>query len=81
MTVQIAIRLDDGLAEDVRSAAAAAGTNLSEWVRTALTRQVAMARAVRARAEEDARPVYSAEQEAALSAARRRRAISALDEQ
>jgi hypothetical protein len=81
MTVQIAIRLDDSLAEDVRSAAAAAGTNLSEWVRTALARQVAMARAMRARAEEDARPaVYSAEQEAALTAARRRRAISALDE-
>jgi hypothetical protein len=80
MTVQIAIRLDDGLAEDVRSAAAAAGTNLSEWVRTALTRQVALARAMRARAEEDARPAYSAEQEAALSAARRRRALTTLEE-
>ena len=55
MTVQIAIRLDDGLAEDVKSAAAAAGTNLSDWVRAALARQVVAARALRARAEEDAR--------------------------
>jgi hypothetical protein len=80
MTVQIAIRLDDSLAEDVKTAAAAAGTNLSDWVRTALARQVVAARALRARAEEDARPLYSAEQDAALSAARRRRAIAALDE-
>ena len=81
MTLQIAIRLDDGLADDVRTAAAEAGTNLSEWVRGALTRQVAVARAMRARAEEDAHPApYSAEQEAALSAARRRRAIAALEE-
>ena len=80
MTVQIAIRLDDSLAEEVRSAAAAAGINLSEWVRSALARQVATARAMRARAEEDARPPYTQEQDAALSAARRRRAITALDD-
>jgi hypothetical protein len=37
---------------------------------------------MRARAEEDARgPVYTDEQESALMAARRRRAIAALDEQ
>ena len=80
MTVQIA--LDDGLAEQVRVAAADAGTNLSEWVRAALQYQAAVAKARRARAEEDDRgPVYTPEQEAALMAARRRRAIAALDEQ
>ena len=36
MTVQIAVKLDDGLAEQIKAAAADAGTNLSEWVRTAL---------------------------------------------
>lgn len=81
MTVQIAVKLDDGLAEQVRAAAADAGTNLSEWVRFALQRQAALAKAMRARAEEDARgPAYTDEQEAALAAARRRRGIAALDE-
>ena len=81
MTVQIAVKLDDTLAEQVRAAAADAGTNLSEWVRTALQRQAALAKAMRARAEEDARgAVYTDEQEAALMAARRRRGIAALDE-
>lgn len=82
MTVQIAVKLDDGLAEQVRAAAADAGTNLSGWIRFALQREAALAKALRARAEEDARgSVYSDEQEAALMAARRRRAIAALDEQ
>ena len=81
MTVQIAVKLDDGLAEQVRAAAADAGTNLSEWVRGALQREAARAKALRARAEEDAREaVYSDEQEAGLMVARRRRAIAALDE-
>jgi hypothetical protein len=82
MTVQIAVKLDDGLAEQVKAAAADAGTNLSEWVRAALQRQALVAKSMRARAEEDAREaVYTDEQEAALMAARRRRAIAALDEQ
>jgi hypothetical protein len=82
MTVQIAVRLDDGLAEQVKAAAADAGTNLSEWIRTALQRQALVAKSMRARAEEDAREaVYTDEQETALMAARRRRAIAALDEQ
>lgn len=81
MTVQIAVKLDDGLAEQIKAAAADAGTNLSEWVRTALARQAATAEAMRARREEDARgPLYTAEQEDALMAARRRRAIAAFDE-
>ena len=81
MTVQIALRLDDRLAEQVRVAAAESGTNLSEWIRTILQRQVVAAKAARARSEEDARDaVYTAEQEAALMVARRRRAISSLDE-
>ena len=81
MTVQIAVRLDDALAEQVRAAAAAEGTNLSDWVRAALHHQTGLARAMRARAEEDARaPLYSSDQERALLAARRRRALSALDE-
>ena len=81
MTVQIAVKLDDGLAEQVKAAAADAGTNLSEWVRTALQRQAAVAKAIRARAEEDARtPLYTDEQERALMQTRRRRAIAALDE-
>jgi hypothetical protein len=47
-----------------------------------LQRQAAIAKAMRARAEEDARgPAYTDEQEIALMAARRRRAIDALDEQ
>ncbi len=81
MTVQIAVKLDDGLAEQVKVAAADAGTTLSEWVRTALQRQAAAAKAIRARAEEDARaPLYTTEQERALMQARRRRAIAALDQ-
>ncbi len=81
MTVQIAVKLDDGLAEQIKAAAADAGTNLSEWVRTALRHQAAVAKARRARAEEDARaPLHTDEQERALMAARRRRAITALDE-
>lgn len=81
MTVQIAVKLDDALAEQVRAAAADAGTNLSEWVRLALQRQAALAKALRARAEEDARePVRSTKQEAALMVARRRRALRALEE-
>lgn len=81
MTVQIAVKLDDRLAEQVKAAAADAGTNLSEWVRNALQRQAAVAKAIRARAEEDARtPLYTDEQERALMQARRRRAIATLDE-
>lgn len=80
--MQIAVKLDDELAEQVKAAAADAGTNLSEWVRSALAHHAAMAKARRARAEEDARgSVYTAEQESALMALRRRRAIAALDEQ
>lgn len=81
MSVQIAVKLDDGLAEQVRAAAADAGTNLSEWVRAALQHQALAAKALRARAEEDAREaLYTEDQEARLTAARRRRAIAAFDE-
>jgi hypothetical protein len=82
MTVQIAVRLDDALAAQVKAAADDAGTNLSEWVRAALQRQALLAKSMRARAEEDARhsPPYTKEQETALMTARRRRAIAALDE-
>lgn len=81
MTVQIAVKLDDGLAEQVKAAAADAGSNLSDWVRTALAHQASLARAMRARAEEDARaPLYTPEQERTLMHARRRRALAALDE-
>ncbi|MDT7596467.1 MAG: hypothetical protein QOJ06_2013 [Pseudonocardiales bacterium] len=82
MTVQIAVKLDDRLAEQVKAAAADAGTTLSEWVRSALQHQATVAKARRARAEEDARgAIYTAEQEAALTRTRHRRAINALDEQ
>lgn len=81
MTVQIAVRLDDDLAEQVKAEASEAGENLSVWIRAALARQAALAKAWRARAEEDARaPLYSDEQESALMAARRRRATAALDD-
>jgi len=81
MTVQIAVRLDNALAENVRAAAAAAGTNLSEWIRTAIRQQAALATAMRARAEEDARPaLYTNEQEDALVTARSRRAIAAFEQ-
>lgn len=79
--MQIAVKLDDGLAEQVKAAAADAGTNLSEWVRAALQHQALVAKSMRARAEEDAREaVYTDEQEVALMAARHRRAVAALDE-
>jgi hypothetical protein len=82
MTVQIAVKLDDGLAAQIRAEAAGAGTNLSDWVRSALANQAAIAKARRARAEEDARPpVYTDEQEDLLMAARRRRALAAFDDE
>jgi metal-responsive CopG/Arc/MetJ family transcriptional regulator len=82
MTVQIAVNLDDGLAEQLKAAAEDAGTNLSEWIRAALRHQALVAKAMRARAEEDTRAApYTEAQEAALMATRRRRAIAALDEQ
>jgi Ribbon-helix-helix protein, copG family len=82
MTVQIAVKLDDGLAEQLKAAAADAGTNLSEWIRAALQHQALVAKAMRARAEEDTRgPRYTQAEEVALMASRRRRAIAALDEQ
>ena len=82
MTVQIAIRLDDALAENARAAAVAAGTNLSEWVRSAIRQQAALAIALRARAEEDSGPsMYTDEQEEALLAARRGRAVTAFHHQ
>jgi hypothetical protein len=82
MTVQIAVRLDDTLAENARAAAAAAGTNLSEWIRTAIRQQAALATARRARAEEDTRlALYTDEQEDVLAAARRRRALAAFAQQ
>lgn len=78
MTVQIALRLDDRLAESLRAAAAADGTNLSEWLRGAIRREVALATALRARVQEDARsPLYTDEQQDTLIASRRRRAVAA----
>lgn len=80
MTVQIALRLDQGLAESARTAAAETGTNLSEWIRRAIRREAAAATARRARAEEDARPpLYTPEQEDALMASRRARAVAAFE--
>ena len=78
----VSCKLDDGLAEQVKAAAADAGTNLSDWIRAVLRHQALVAKARRAREEEDARErIYTDEQEAALMAARRRRAITALDQQ
>jgi hypothetical protein len=65
MTVQIAVKLDDGLAERVKAASPGRGSK---------------ARRARAE-EDARGPVYTTEQEAALMTARRRRAIAALDEQ
>ena len=80
MPVQIAIRLDDTLAANARAAATAAGTNLSEWIRSAIRQQAALDTALRARAEEDAGPpLYTDEQEDALGMARRRRAAAFTD--
>ncbi|MGH3851304.1 MAG: hypothetical protein ACRDRT_16715 [Pseudonocardiaceae bacterium] len=80
MTVQIALRLDSGLAESARAAAADTGTNLSEWIRWTIRREAAAATARRARAEEDARrPLYTSEQEDSLMTSRRSRAISAFE--
>ncbi|WP_226363244.1 YlcI/YnfO family protein [Pseudonocardia sp. ICBG1142] len=79
MSTQITVRLDDGLHEHAIRAAAEAGTTLSDWIRTAVARQAATAKALRARAEEDAHPaVYRPEQEQALMADRRRRAATTL---
>jgi len=80
MPVQIAIRLDDVMAEQSRAEAAAAGTTLSEWVRSAVRHQLSLATAMRARAEEDARaPLYSPAEEDALMDARERRAVAAFE--
>ncbi|HEU0089421.1 MAG TPA: hypothetical protein VFQ77_17560 [Pseudonocardiaceae bacterium] len=80
MTVQIALRLDEGLAESARTAAAATGTNLSEWIRRAIRREAAAALALQARAEEDSRAaLYTPEQEDALMAVRRSRAVAAFE--
>jgi hypothetical protein len=82
MTVQIAVRLDDTLAQNARAAAAAAGTNLSEWIRTVIRQQAALATARRARAEEDTRlALYTDEQEDVLAAARRRHALATFAQQ
>ena len=81
MTEKIAVRLDDVLAENARTAAAASGATLSDWVRSAIRHQVALDVALRARAEEDARPpLYSLDQENALMDARQRRALAAFDD-
>lgn len=80
MTVQIALRLEPGLAESARAAAADTGTNLSEWIRRVIRREAAAATALRARAEEDTHPpLYTAEKEDALMASRRARAIAAFE--
>ncbi len=81
MPEQIAVRLDDGLAENARAAAAAAGTTLSDWVQSAIRQHVTLATALRARAEEDARPpLYTDAEEDALMDARQRRALAAFDD-
>ena len=81
MTAQITVKLEDGLADQVKEEAALAGETLSDWVRSALSHQASVAKALRARAEEDARaPLYTAEQEHAIMVARRRRAIASFDE-
>ena len=77
MTVQIAVRIDDALAENARAAAAAAGTNLSNWIRSAIRQQAALARAE----EDTGPPLYPGEQQDSLLTARRRRAVAAFDHQ
>jgi hypothetical protein len=78
MTVQIALRLDDELAAEARASAAASGTTLSDWVRSAMRRQASADAALRARAEEDSRPALrTVDEEDALMSARRRRAVAA----
>ena len=80
MTVQIALRLEPGLAESARAAAADTGTTLSEWIRRTIRREAAAATARRARAEEDTRPpLYTPEQEDALMVSRRARAAAAFE--
>jgi hypothetical protein len=77
---QMTVRLDDRLAETARAEAAAAGKNLSDWVRDAIINQARLATALRARAEEDARgPLHSPAQEDALMAERQRRAAASFD--
>lgn len=81
MANQITIRLDDALDETARAAATDAGVTLTSWVRAAIARQAALATALRARAQEDARaPLYTEEQEDALVAARQQRAIAAFEQ-
>ncbi len=82
MSEQITVRLDDVLHAGVTRAATADGARtVSDWVRDALARQVALSTALRARAEEDAHPpLYTPEQDDALHAARARRALAAFDD-
>lgn len=78
MSEQMTLRLDDRLAAGARDAAAAAGSSLSDWVRSAIRHQLALSTAWRARAEEDARgPLFSAEQQDALLDARMAESVAA----
>jgi hypothetical protein len=79
---QISLRVDDGLAENAKKAAAYEGLDLSDWVRNAMRRDLQLMTAMQARAEEDARgPLYTPEQEEALMDERQRRGIAAFDRQ
>lgn len=77
MSEQITLRLDDHLVEHGRARAAASGSTLTDWVRTACRRQAALEVALQARSEEDARgPLYTDDQEEAIMRVRARRALA-----
>ncbi len=76
MTVQIALRLDEGLADSARAAAADSGTNLSEWLRREIKSAADRAAYRRALAAETARPLYTDEQEDAIMAVHARRHLA-----
>jgi len=80
MSEQMTLRLDDRLAAGARDAAAAAGSSVSDWVRSAIRHQLALTTALRARAEEDARgALFSEEQEDVLLDARMAESVAAFE--
>jgi hypothetical protein len=77
MSIRIALRIDEQLAESVRAAASSARVDFSDWVRRALRREAIRDLARRARAHEDEHGgLYTDDEESALAADRARRHVA-----
>lgn len=77
MSVRIALRIDEQLAESVRAAATSARVDFSDWVRRALRREATRDLARVARAHEDAHGgLYTDDEESELAVDRARRHVA-----